>query len=350
MRLTSYTIPQFLNLTEKDARSQDKKDTWNEIYQFIGTNDIPGLPRIFRNGISLGWGPVKLLERLKAAHGGAYRPCNYTDTEKKIAALIYVIGGKAALHALHKSAYAFPSRNTIMHLIHNYQLKITVGEPKMLDIIHNINTVFGNPPSGQRKAPVTISIDEIACDSRMCWLADTDEIAGLCEHTRDLLPSLRMGEDLTIAQILHKGLKDKIIHMGHEISVITAHRNDKTNYGARVISMRVTCKRNNFQHACLEIEMVRQGWALAECGERLIGPLIDLSSDGDPKRRPALYLHCMIKQLDPAEPLFKHLTTLNGLNLFTGPNGMVQDLDFKHIFKRESWPTVYVKCDAYALS
>ncbi|KAH6871112.1 hypothetical protein BKA70DRAFT_1242012 [Coprinopsis sp. MPI-PUGE-AT-0042] len=330
-----------LNLLEKDKRSQEKKEVWNEIYTFIGNNDIPGLPRIFQNGISLGWGSSMLLERLKAAHGGTYRPCNYTDAEKKIAALIYVISGKAALHALHKSVFAFPSRNTIMHLIHNYQLKITVGEPKMLDIIHNINTVFGNPLPGQKKAPVTISIDEIACDSRMCWLADTDEIAGLCEHTRELLPSLRMGEDLTVARILHKGLKEKVIHMGHEISVITAHRNDKTNYGAHILQIRVT--------SCLEIEMVRQCWTLAQCGERLIGPLIDLSSDGDPKRQPALYLHCMIKQLDPSEPLFKHLTTLNGLNLFTGPNGMVQDLDFKHIFKHKFFLHIQGVCKLLCL-
>ena len=51
---------------------------------------------------------------------------------------------------------------------------------------------------------------------------------------------------------------------------------------------------------------------------------------------PALYLHCMTRELQPYDPLFEHLVILPGMNMWTDPRGETKDLDYKHDFKHVS--------------
>jgi hypothetical protein len=46
---------------------------------------------------------------------GTYHAQNYSDLELDLATTIYELGGGAALHALHNSPFAFPSRNTLIN-------------------------------------------------------------------------------------------------------------------------------------------------------------------------------------------------------------------------------------------
>jgi len=64
-----------------------------------------------------------------------------------------------------------------------------------------------------------------------------------------------------------------------------------------------------------------------------------IASDGDLKRRPALYEHCMVREIVEGDPLFHSLRDLPGLNLWTGSGGETQDLDYKHDFKRVYFTT-----------
>ena len=112
-------------------------------------------------------------------------------------------------------------------------------------------------------------------------------------------------------------------------------RNDGTNYGAKPVLLLPTCKQGSYKDSALLIEMIRQAWKISEYGEALHGSIWSIASDGDPKHRPALYLHCVVRELTPADALYAHLGNLPGLNLYTGPNFETQDLDYKHDFKRE---------------
>jgi len=70
-------------------------------------------------------------------------------------------------------------------------------------------------------------------------------------------------------------------------------------------------------------------------GEVLHGAIWSIASDGDPKRRPTLYLLCMFQELTPADPLYQFVGKLRGMNLYTGIDGITQDLDIKHDLKCE---------------
>jgi hypothetical protein len=264
---------------------------------------------------SQNWSIEKLLEMMRKAVAGDYHARDYSDLELALATVVYELGGGATLYALQKSPFAFPSRNTLVSIRREYQLKITIGEPRMSDIIANIETMFKKVQPGHRKSGMTLSMDEIACDGRLCYLTATDEIAGLCEHATSELSSAKMGTNLEVVRAVRQAVRDGKVHIGQEVLVVAIARNDETDYGARPILIMPTCRRGTYRDAALLIEKVRQAWEISEFGAALHGPIWSIASDGDPKRRPALYIHCMTRELTPRDELHRYLGHLHGLNL-----------------------------------
>jgi len=265
---------------------------------------------------------------------GKYCPRNYSELELDLATAIYELGGGAALHALHNSPFAFPSRTTLLDRRCDFRLQISVGSIMMVDLLANIEMMFKDIKPGHKKVGITLSMDEVASDGRLCYLTETDDIAGLCEHASELL-SVKMGNNLDVVRNIARAVKEGLVHIGQEVFVAAFARNDETDYGAKPVLLLPTCKQGSFRDSALIIEMLRQAWRLSPYGESLHGPIWSIASDGDPKCRPALYLHCMVRELTPDQPLFRHVGMLPGLNLWTGSGGETQDLDYKHNFKRE---------------
>ena len=271
---------------------------------------------------------------------GTYHARSYSDLELDLATTIYELGGGAALHALHNSPFAFPSRNTLADRRKEFQLRISVDGVKMADIMSNIEIMFKDIRPGHKKVGMTLSMDEVASDGRPCYLSATDEIAGLCEHAASELPSCKMGKNLDVMRAVHRAVREGTVHIGKEVFVAALARNDNTDYGAKPILLLPTCKQGTFQQSALIIEMIRQAWKLSIHGEALHGEIWSIASDGDPKRRPALYLHCMNHELTPRDPIYNFIGNLSGLNLFAGSSLVTQDLDYKHDFKRELYKFV----------
>ncbi|KAF8074685.1 hypothetical protein FPV67DRAFT_1619269 [Lyophyllum atratum] len=323
-----------LNVSRALARLRVHQDTWKHILDLVGTQDVPALHRIFKNSKRRSWSAEHLLEKIKMALAGDYRARSYSDLEIELATVVYELGGDAALHALHNSPFVFPCRNTLLEHRREFRLHITVGAITMSDILANIGIMFADVKPGHSRAGITLSMDEIASDGRLCYLTMTDEIAGLCEHAATELSSLKMGTNLNVVRAVRQALQEGKIHVGQEVFVAAFARNDEEGYGARPVLLIPTCKRGSFRDSALVMEMLRQAWKISPYGESLHGPIWSIASDGDPKRRPALYLHCMTRELRPTDPLFQHLENLPGMNVWTGPNGETQDLDYKHCFKR----------------
>ncbi|KAF8150236.1 hypothetical protein B0H34DRAFT_811419 [Crassisporium funariophilum] len=323
-----------LDATKAISRLRVHQQTCRVLFDLVGTRDVPGLHRIFKNAKHRSWSMEKLLKMTQMASEGTYRAKNFSDLEFDLATTIYELGGGAALYALQKSPFAFPSRTTILERRQDFKLRITAGQVKMSDILANIETMFKDVSPGHHKVPITLSMDEVASDGRPCYLPETDDITGLCEHAAAGVPSVKMGKDLNVVRAVAQAVRDGKIHVGKEVFVAAFARNDETDYGAKPVLLMPTCKKGSYRDAALVIEMLRQAWKISPYGESLHGSLMSIASDGDPKRCPALYLHCMVRELTPADPVFKHLGNLPGLNLWTGSGGKTQDLDYKHDMKR----------------
>ncbi|KAF9033931.1 hypothetical protein BDZ89DRAFT_1229741, partial [Hymenopellis radicata] len=250
--------------------------------------------------------------------------------------LIYDLGGDAALYALNHATTAFPSHQCIASLRKEYDLVISVGKIKMLDLFANIETGFKDVPPGHQRTGVSMCMDEVACEDRLVWLRKTDEMAGVCEHAAELESPLTMGGDLTNVQALVRAIKEvKTVHIGHEVTVIAFARHDATNYGAKPVLILPTCKQGDYYGAAEQLALVMEAWRLSPYGEKLHGPVWSIGSDGDPKRRPAFCMNYMWRRMLESDSLYKHLGNVLGLNLYTGKNFVTPALDWKHDFKRE---------------
>jgi hypothetical protein len=267
------------------------------------------------------------------AFEGKYHPHNYTSLDMDLAILIYELGGGAALYALNKAPISLPSRHTIAEERRQISLRITVGDVKVTEIMKNIEMLFRDIDIGDHDKVIhTLCQDEIAGDGRLCYLDDTDEIAGLCEHANAELETFKMGTDLTAVQAAAKAVREGRVHVGKEFSVAAFARHAPTDYGAKPVLLMATCKHGSWQTAVINLQKLLAAWKLSPYGEIMHGPVKTIASDGAADRRRALYLLCMNQEVR-GNQLWEHLKDLPGLNLFTGPDGVTKCFDPKHTWK-----------------
>ncbi|KAF8240355.1 hypothetical protein L208DRAFT_1374387 [Tricholoma matsutake] len=203
--------------------------------------------------------------------------------------------------------------------------------------------MFKNVRPGHQPCGITLSMDKVTSNGHLCYLTATDEIAGLCEHAMEELSSVKMGKDLHVARAIRQAIWDGKVHVGQEIFVAAFTQNDEMDYGAWPVLLMPTCKQDSFWDAALIMEMLHQAWKISPFSEALHGTIWLIASDSNPKWHPALYLHCMIQELTPADPLHQYVGKLCGMNLYTGLDGMTQDLDVKHDLKSKHIDLVSVK-------
>jgi len=86
----------------------------------------------------------------------------------------YELGRDAALYALYKSPFTFPSR---IERRRRLQLRVTVGSIKISDILSNTETVFKGVKLGHRRVGITLFMDKIATNGQLYYLPETDECA-----------------------------------------------------------------------------------------------------------------------------------------------------------------------------
>ncbi|KAJ7861119.1 hypothetical protein B0H14DRAFT_3619975 [Mycena olivaceomarginata] len=323
------------NNTRKSLiRAHKRVENYRALVHVISTNDVPGLPRLLATARKEGWSTSKTTNMVWLAIRDLYHPRNYTALDKDLATLVYEYGGDSLLHALHKSPIALPTRFTISDARSKVSLRITVGRPKMRDILQNIEMLFKDIDVGEHgKVLHTLSQDEIAGDGRLCYLEATDEIAGLCEHAAAELDTFKMGTDLTAVRAAALAVRDGRVHIGKEFSVAAISRNAPTGYGAKPIFLMPTCKHSSWQTAALNIQMFVAGWKISPYGEMRLGPLAAIASDGDPNRTAALHLICMEREVKAGDPLYEYVSRLPGLNLFTSADFLTQEFDPKHNWK-----------------
>jgi hypothetical protein len=119
----------------------------------------------------------------------------------------------------------------------------------------------------------------------LCYLEDTDEIGGLCEHATLQLKTFKIGDDLTCAEEAVKAVRAGDIHVRKEFSVAATARHAPDDYGAKPVPLMPTCKKGSWQSSTEILQKLVQAWKLSPFGEAKHGPLKGIASDGDGRRR-----------------------------------------------------------------
>ncbi|KAJ7799847.1 hypothetical protein B0H13DRAFT_1482102, partial [Mycena leptocephala] len=253
-----------------------------QLIDLLSVNNVPGVSRLLSTAKKENWSTSKTTEKSQMALDGKYHPRNFTEFDRDLAILMYELGGGAALYALNKAPIMLPSRFTIAEARREQNLHITVGDIKVSDILENIEVLFSDINTGD-SGPVlhTLSQDEIAGDGRLCYLDETDEIAGLCEHASARLKTFKMGDDLTSVEEAVKAVRAGDIHVGKEFSVAAFSRHAPDDYGAKPVLLMPTCKKGSWQSSAQILQKLIQAWKLSPFGEAKHGPLVAVRAQSD---------------------------------------------------------------------
>ncbi|KAJ7759828.1 hypothetical protein B0H14DRAFT_2634356 [Mycena olivaceomarginata] len=331
-----------LDLEDSLTRARARFSEWKAVFQFIGQNSIPALHRLLANAEKEGWSAVKILEQSQLAKAGKYTARNYTQYEIDLAILLYELGGAGAVYAMNHSIFALPSRNTIQPYRRQFKLVPSVNSLRFADVSRNITTLFGPHTRRDEKAdsfpPIqcchTLSFDELATEHKIDHMTETDEMGGFCIDHITALETIKVGKDTRTVEAAVSAVKEGKVHISHETSVGAISRLYETNYGAKPVFMAPTCKKGPWRGSLRTIEMVIEAWKRSPDGEIKHGPVVSVATDGDHKRRLALFLLCMHSEILPGNPLYSFVRNLPGLNLRVGKNNLTNDADPKHTFKR----------------
>jgi len=131
------------------------------------------------------------------------------------------------------------------------------------------------------------------------------------------------------------------IHLGKEVTVVGVHIFGED--GLYPLLAVPTCKSENAADMEFVFNTVINGWRTAG-GERDVGPLWSLATDGDTTRRKAGHRVFLKKRLPITSPLYGVLSNLPGMNLYTGEEDVTLDFDYKHIIKCEHLHPVEIHC------
>ncbi|KAJ7232378.1 hypothetical protein C8J57DRAFT_1579011 [Mycena rebaudengoi] len=335
-----------LNLNDSLTRAQERLSEWQEAFHFIGQNSIPALHRLLANAEKEGWSAKKLLHQSQLANDGKYTARNYTQYDIDLAILLYELGGGGAVYAMNHSIFALPSRNTIQPYRQQHNLMPSVSGLKLADISSNISALFGSRTRRDAKTsdtlveePPTIcghtlSFDELATERKIDYMTETDEMGGFCLEHVSVLETVKVREDTRAVEAAVTAVKDGKVHISHETCVGAISRLSETGYGAKPVFMGPSCKKGSVEDCLRTMEAVLEAWKRSPDGEPKHGPILSIASDGDHKRRLALFFMCMHSEILPGNPLYPFVRNLPGLNRRVGKDNLTNDSDPKHLDKR----------------
>jgi hypothetical protein len=317
------------------SSARSKLSEFRSLVDMIANNEVPGLQRLFSIAHKARDGVGGLLTRVEDAISGIYRPRRYTQRDRDLAMLLYELGGAGAVHATHNAHTALPALTTICEGRQGLSMQISVKGVQISEPMKNIETYF-RPRENEtiRHIGHSMVIDEIAGQARPCYLPETDEMAGFCREHVDLLPSVKMGEDVTSVVEASKAVKEGRVHVGKEFTCVAISRHSSTRRGAIPIILSATCKHGIISDSVRLIMTGLRAWKLSAFGESLRGPIWSIASDGDATRRASMYAICMTHKISETCSLYRCLHGCVGLNLWVGENNLTMDFDYKHIFKR----------------
>lgn len=313
-------------------RSLTQLDDYNRLLMAISEKDIPRIHQIVDVALRHGSSVREVVNKLEDALEGAYTPRGYGADDLDIATLVFRLGGRQLLFALHQSL-GLPSLRTLRTKSTFTSIVPTIGPIRDEQFDQNIQNVVIHTRAHSSLASlrgVSLMIDEIALEEMVVHFSKYNKVGGLCwKHSHTIEPVLRTYESaVNIAQKLHDGE----LHLGKELTIIGASCFGEDEIYP--ILAAPTCKTEDATDMERILSRAIGSWNRTGASES-VGPIWSLATDGDATRRAAGHKLFVKFPLPPESPLYGTLVNLQGLNLSTGEGEITLDFDFKHIFKRK---------------
>ncbi|KAJ7502218.1 hypothetical protein B0H11DRAFT_1989903, partial [Mycena galericulata] len=336
--LATYTKPhtnyRFLNyqqltqlLTDKDSELR----RWR--LKVLAESDYPRLTQLLSAGLRNGASPRKLINLLGDVVEGLvkYTPRPSTDSRTlDIGLMSYVLGGRKLLYAL-SHGIGLPSLRTLRRYMAFTRIMPNIGTINLPDIIHNIEQVVLKPreAAGRTKLRgVSLLIDETALEERAVHFRHNNRVGGVCWRHSSSVNLLLNTYDSALK--LANDIKGGKAHLAKEMTVVAATCFGES--GTYPILALPACKHMTAEDSTTIYQVVTKAWKMHAASQ--VGILWSWATDGDMMRRVAGYKEFLAHKLPSTSAIHGTLAAMVGLNLWTGPDEVTLDFDFKHIFKR----------------
>jgi hypothetical protein len=251
------------------------------------------------------------------------------------------IGGPRLAFAVSKALH-LPSISTVHDRLNLPHLLPSIGFPTRDEILKNIESYFGShmlQSSSHPKSGVSLMIDEVAIEPRPRYDVHQDAVVGICrEHANEgaLRHLSTRGDSLNTLLDTQTLLDSGGCHRATEATMAAIARFGQSNYNPTVILASGTCKTEKTGDQTRWIDLLLKCWKESPYGEAVHGDIWSICTDGDSKRRRALFQLCMTSTLPESSDLFRLIGHLPLLNLCCGPTQITHDGDYKHEEKSKS--------------
>ncbi|PIL27027.1 hypothetical protein GSI_10166 [Ganoderma sinense ZZ0214-1] len=359
--LLNYTTTRKMSLLRKKLSDHQR------ILMLLRSYDVKRLRRLLEVAMRDGAQPEMILAQLQRSIDGLYTPRgHFNQRELDVAFLAKAIGGPRLLNALMQS-HGFASVTTLQQQLDPPHVTPCISTPTAREISTNISAlcnpnvkppmlVPGHPSSDDSPirdpyhlvAGNILAINGVAIEEKCRFLADTNDIIGLCrEHSGSLNTQVTSFEAVkAIEAALHQDAEGTPASGApHPDSIRCCYGKDATvavvmpyartdHYTPVPLLVSASCKSEKGTEMVEWIRLVLETWKKHPYGEQTHGPFWALASDGESSFRKAKFILCLSEPVDRLSPLGEKLYRLSGLNCYVGPDLVTGTCDPKHVIKR----------------
>ncbi|KAI0753375.1 hypothetical protein C8Q80DRAFT_1096770 [Daedaleopsis nitida] len=313
----------------------------------LATNDVKRLRELLAVALRKGASPRTLISQIERSLAGLYNlRGGFNQRELDVAFLAKALGGPRLLFALVQS-HGFPSASTLSRNVNVPRLRACIGRPTAGEVNTNISALFdpqlktpmlirSPDPISDAVAGLVMMIDGIALEERCRYYSEENCVVGLCrEHSHGLRIKSSNGRSGGTLDPSRTSGSEPAVHYGKDgtVAALAPYANSE-HYAPVPLIVSASCKAESSKGLISWLKVVLDAWKVHPYGAPTHGPVWTLASDGESSFRRARFLLCMNKRVSPTSPLGQRLDTLTGLNLNTGPDGILGTCDPKHVMKR----------------
>ena len=326
-----------MTANRKHGRLQKNLSDYQRMVMLISQNKIAGVSRVLSVALRNGANAESICIKLHRAIDGTYSPLSgWSSREFDVAFLVKAIGGPRLLYAL-QEAEGYPSLSTLRRRKPISEVSVSVGVPTHSEMSTNMTALLGEggrmPPKFLKVGQVIV-IDGAAIEQVIRYDFKRKHLLGLCrEHLTGVKTLIEDVQDLhNVGDALFNA---RTCHRGKDATVLgLAPVTDMENYHVTPLVLSSSCKSETGEELASWVRGVIENYRQHSDGEERHGPICTLATDGESSFRKLRFLLCLTETLDPNSDLSRKLSVLPGVNLQTGPHGILGTCDPKHIVKR----------------
>jgi hypothetical protein len=186
----------------------------------MSSGKIPRLDRVLRVASDRRMSVAAILELIRKAGHGLYRPKGFSEEEDMKTLLFLRLGGQRVADIAHRM-FGIPAPSTVRRRTMIPPLICSPSYPLVRDLETNLVAAFDSLSptlAAQGKYHVVLMFDEIAQETRPRWCDRTNQILGWCrEHTKGRCMDFNSIAD---AELLFQDMVCGNVHLAHEVSIM----------------------------------------------------------------------------------------------------------------------------------